>query len=1018
MSKSFYPIMFLSVLLLFSAVSNAQKIAPELEEKIASLKYNDMLDIIVWLNEPVGWQQRRAEIMSMPAGDERQKETAVALKKFYYRQAEPVLQVIDNLENEGKVVFKRHLWGAFSIAISADRNAIRKIAEHPDVRKIILDEPVERRFMVPYDINNPFEYAAWKERHSPDVPDVLFAPMAYAWQITKIDADDAWAAGYDGDGVLVAVFDTGVDYTHPDLSGHMWHNPADPIDGVDNDGNGFVDDYYGADFYDDDGDPMDNPSTVHHGTMCAGMIVGDGTSGTSTGSAPGATLMAIRVGDGSSFASGSDEVAAFQYALDHGADVGSMSYGSYPNNSVKDYYRYVMNNTFGTAGIVICVAAGNGDGSGGHYAVPYDISTPADIPPPWYRRSDSSPPGPVIAVGATTTGDAWASWASYGPTQWDYTGYYGSWHDYPSSDRLMKPDVAAPGEFIRTTTYGGGYAWEDGTSFSCPLTAGAVAVMLSKNSSLTPLEIDSILEMTAKDISPTGRDNQTGAGRIDLDSALYFVSGKAIVMDSVRIDDTALMIALEPMGDGDRNIDPGESANFIIYLRNSATQSAPDVQLTVTSVTNPNVTIVDNHSNYGTISPGATVFNVSDPVRMSVSASALYTEYCKCYVTITDGEGYTKPDSFAFRVGIYPFEFAYHDTLAPLLIGHWNCGYYQQMAWNWPSDSSNLLYSGEVMMGRGVDYVANAGMDFYPMDSLHLYYSPSTTISDAEGFSQFLDSTNTYWVKQYTYQWRTSPDDGFLMVFEKVKNFSAASLSGLITGAFFDFDIPPYDTNYANYDASNQWVYMYHSTSGPYVGIVALDGFLRGSVIDNPTYVYQDGMGWTDTVKWRFLDGTYSQTSGTSANDWSVILAFGPFNISAGDEVSYAFAVVAGDNLSDFQNNANQAKTQYATYSASLEVSDKNIPRDIIMFGAYPNPFNISTQISFAVVNGGDYSLEIFDVAGKLIRHWNFENCTSGVKTVLWNGEDLCGKVQSSGLYFVRLRGKKETFSKKLFLVK
>ncbi len=1003
----------------FPLVLSAGEIAPELDTKLSSINSDRMVDVIVWLTEPDGWQQRRAEIMSMPAGDIRQAEAVSALKEFYFRHAEPVLKIADKFENEGKAIFGKHLWGGFSFSISATPEAIRKIAQNPRVRMIIPDEPIKRKLMLPYDTNNPFDYAAWQGRLSTHNADILSATTALAWQITKVRADAAWGSGYNGDGVLVALFDTGVDYTHPDLSGHMWHNPADPIDGSDNDGNGFVDDYYGADFFDHDGDPMDNPSSVHHGTMCAGMIIGDGTSGTSTGSAPGATLMAVRVGDGSSFASGSDEVDAFQYGLSHGADVGSMSYGAYPNNSTKDYYRYVINNTFGTSGVALCVAAGNGDDSGGHYAVPYDISTPADIPPPWYRRSDSTPAGPVIAVGATTTGDAWATWASNGPTEWDYTGYYGSWHDYPSSDRLMKPDVAAPGEFIRTTTYGGGYAYEDGTSFACPLTAGVVALMLSKNSSLTPLEIDSILEATAKDISPTGRDNQTGAGRVDADSALFFVSGKAISLDSVRIDDTSLILAVEPLGDGDRNIDPGESANFIIYLRNSATQSAPSVQLSLTSVSNPHVSVLDNHSNYGTIAPGATISNVSDPIRLSVSASALYTEFCECYVTITDGEGYTKPDSFAFRVGIYPFDFEYHDTLAPLLLGHWNCGYFQNLVWHWPTDSSNLLYSGEVMMGRGVDYVANAGRDFYPMDSLHLKYTPSTIIADAEGFSQFLDTTNTYWMKQYTYQWRTSPNDGFVMLFYKLKNFSSSSLSGVISGTFFDFDVPPYDTNYAYFVPSDEWAYMYHSTSGPYAGIVALDGFLRGSVVDNPTYVYSDGgMGWTDTVKWRFLDGTYSQASGTSAKDWAVILAYGPFSISPGGEVTFAAAVVAGDNLSDFQTNANQAKAQYSTYSTSLDVPNKTVPRDVLMFGAYPNPFNSAAEISFAVGTAGNYSMDIVDISGKTVRKWDFGKCDIGVKTIRWDGHDFTGKPLPSGMYLVRLRSQNEIFNRRIFLVK
>ncbi len=1006
--------MRLSVFVALGAVlafaSATDVISPKLSARLQSCGDGEMVPVVVWLGDPPGWAQRREEIMSMPAGRARIRATVEALKEFYFSYAEPVLRIVDRYESQGDVVFGRHLWGAFSFSMRATKDAIYAVSGHPRVRAVFLDEPIKARFVLPYDPTNPFSRDIWLSKR-PAVPDAVSC-MSNAWQVTKIDADDAWAMGYDGSGVVVAIFDTGVDYTHPDLSGRMWHNPDDPIDGSDNDGNGFVDDYYGADFYDGDGDPMDNPSSIHHGTMCAGMVAGDGTSGTTTGSAPGATIMAIRVGDGSNFVSGSDEVAAFQYALEHGAQVGSMSYGSYPTNSVKDYYRYVMNNTFGTAGVVICVAAGNGDGSGGHYSVPYDISSPADVPPPWYRHADSSPPGPVIAVGATTTSDAWASWASRGPTQWDFTGYYGSWHDYPAADRLMKPDVAAPGEWVITTEYGGGYTYTDGTSFSCPLTAGVVALMLSKNASLTPLEIDSILEATAKDVDDPGRDNYTGAGRVDADSALMLVSGKALVVDSVRIDDAGT-------GDGDGNIDPGETANFVIFLRNAATQPAPGVTLTLTSVTNPHVTIVDGSSSYGTIAAGETRSNTADHIVLSVSPTARYTEYCKCYVTLADAEGYSKPDSFAFRVGVYPLVFRYQDTLATLLLGFTDFGTigyptFGNLAWPWPSDSTNLLYVGEVMVGESDAYVADGMEEFWPFDTIEFIYGGS--VGDVEAFTTYIDTTNTYQIYQYSYSWRSAPNNDFVIFFFRIHNFGSTTISNALAGFYCDFDIPPYDTNYAQLSSSDEWGYMYHSASGKYVGVVALDGFVRGSVVDNPTYVYGSdvgGMGWTDQVKWNFLSGTYSQSSGTSPSDYSLILAFGPFTIEPGGYESFAAAVVAGGGLSDFQNNATQAKDVYSVYSAAMGCGGAK-PRDVVLFGVYPNPFNGVAEVRVALAAPKRVSVDVVDICGRVVQSFGELDLAAGMHRLAWR----CDEGLPSGMYLVRLRAGDETLLRRAFLVK
>ncbi|MCD6531824.1 S8 family serine peptidase, partial [bacterium] len=634
----------------------------------------------------------------------------------------------------------------------------------------------------------------------------------------------------------------------------------------------------------------------------------------------------------------------------------------------------------------------------------------------WYNASVSSPPGPVIAVGATNTSDNVASFSSIGPTVWDFNSSYTSgWHDYPSSSPLMKPDIAAPGDNIMTTSYGGGYEYTTGTSFACPFVAGIVALLLSKNSELTPREIDSVLENSATDISDPGRDNYSGAGLVNADSALAMVSGKALAMDSVRFDDLA-------SGDGDRNLDPGETGNVLIYIRNAGSVSAPNVQVSITSVSNPHISVVDGNSNYGTIAAGATGVNTSDPIVFSISSAAKYGEYCMCYVNISDGSGYSHPDSFAFRVGIYPYQAIWHDTLATLRIDISNFAifgyyYYGGLYWPWPSDSTNNIYAGYPMVGQGPDYVADGGMDLFPFDSIW-QYDPGGT-ADKETYTALIDSTNDYYIRQYTYQWRSSPNNDFIIFYYKIFNRTASTMSGVRAGFYVDFDIPPYDTNYAQWDNTNQWVYMYHSSSGKYFGIVALENYDRGSVVDNPQYVYGDtfGMGWTDTVKWNFLTGTFSQSSGSSPKDWSVILSFGPFTIPSGDFVVFSAAVVAGNGLSDFTSNANQAKVIYASSSLSIDEGGKQIvPEDVALFGVYPNPFNSATKILFALTEPAEVSVDIFDLSGRLVREFAPQKCVEKSYTVVWNGKDNSGRNLPSGVYLVKLSTGKTVLTRKVFL--
>ncbi len=257
-------------------------------------------------------------------------------------------------------------------------------------------------------------------------------------------------------------------------------------------------------------------------------------------------------------------------------------------------------------------------------------------------------------------------------------------------------------------------------------------------------------------------------------------------------------------------------------------------------------------------------------------------------------------------------------------------------------------------------------------------------------------------------------------------------MSDVYTSFYADFDINPYDTNYAIHDDANEWSYMYYSAAGTHTGIVALDGYARGSVVDNPMYVYEDGMGWTDAVKWGFLSGTYSDYNGTNPKDWSVILSFGPYTLPAAGPVAtrtagtlerphetFAVAIVAGSNLADFETNANQAKTTYDTYSTSLAVKDGGAKPDVIaLFGAHPNPFNSATEISYAITEPGDIKIEIIDISGRIIREFDEGERSVGMYSVRWDGIDEPGNSMPSGLYFARLTTGNTELVRKLFLTK
>ncbi|MBE0566667.1 MAG: S8 family serine peptidase, partial [Krumholzibacteria bacterium] len=395
---------------------------------------------------------------------------------------------LDQLERAGLAGQPRPLWLSGMIALECTPLAVEQLAALPEVGSLWLDDTPSRTFGGP-----PAPAAA--------------ADAVRAWHVDRLGAPDAWTRGFTGAGVLVGHVDTGIAYDHPDLAGRMW-------DG------GTAWPHHGWDAVDEDNDPYDGDTDWWHGTHTAGLIAGDGTAGTLTGIAPGARLMALRGLPGYY----DDLVESLQFGLDRGVDLFSFSGGwTGASRALRVANRYNAD-VLMAAGIPWFCAAGNGDNQGGHLAVPDDIASPGDCPNPWYAPNGGGTA--VITVGALTVTDVPWSGSSTGPVRWDDDNPYGyaDYRDYPWPPGLMKPDLAAPGDLITSTTGGGGYVAYSGTSMATPLVAGAAAVLLEAAPGLSPAALAQLLETSARDITAApataGRDNHTGAGLVDLQAAL------------------------------------------------------------------------------------------------------------------------------------------------------------------------------------------------------------------------------------------------------------------------------------------------------------------------------------------------------------------------------------------------------------------------------------------------------------------------------------------------------------------
>ena len=333
-----------------------------------------------------------------------------------------------------------------------------------------------------------------------DVPGVAFAEpdyyveasgtpsdslFGYQWALQGapgINATTAWDRATGSRSVSVAVIDTGIDLGHPDLAANLWTNGAESgakqSNGIDDDNDGFVDDWRGWDFFDGDANPSDGHG---HGTHVSGIIgaVGNDNVGV-TGVAWKVSLMSLRALGSDGIGTTSDIVAAIGYAKQHGARIVNLSLGG------DGYSQALANAIAGAPNILFTVAAGNaGQSNDTHAEFPCNLS---------YAN--------VLCVASITSSGDLSSFSNYG------TQYV---------------DLAAPGSSILSTLPGDTYGYSSGTSMAAPQVAGAAALLsaAAPNESMTSIAT-SILQGVALD--PALASKTATGGRLDLAAALDLVA--------------------------------------------------------------------------------------------------------------------------------------------------------------------------------------------------------------------------------------------------------------------------------------------------------------------------------------------------------------------------------------------------------------------------------------------------------------------------------------------------------------
>lgn len=281
--------------------------------------------------------------------------------------------------------------------------------------------------------------------------------------LDMLQVPEAWAQGFTGSDVTIAVIDSGLDISHPELESSLWVNSNEIAgDGIDNDQNGYIDDVNGWNFgrnqLNNEIEPGTDSPFQGHGTHVAGIIAGANDGNGNTGVAYDAKIMPLRLGDTNNagiFLNPGNLATAVRYAVDNGADVINLSLGWSDSPALRTALEYAADNN-----VVVVGASGNRG-----FSIPV---SPARYAIDW-----------GLSVGAVTA-----------------SGRLATFSNGAGSNAEIR-HVLAPGNSIFSAAPGGGYETRTGTSMAAPYVSGVVALMLSANPNLTNVQVRDILAATA-----------------------------------------------------------------------------------------------------------------------------------------------------------------------------------------------------------------------------------------------------------------------------------------------------------------------------------------------------------------------------------------------------------------------------------------------------------------------------------------------------------------------------------------
>ncbi len=714
---------------------------------------------------------------------------------------------------------------------------------------------------------------------------LLFTPndanVAFQDYLEVIKAYDAWDVTIGDTAIIVGVIDTGLQLDHEDLQSKLAFNPLETDNGIDDDGNGYIDDLVGWDFADDDNDA--NADGSDHGTRVSGIsnAHANNTLGIA-GVGYRSKVVPLKIFNTSSIYS-FNNYEAIIYAADQGYKVINLSWGA--ASTYSQFNQDVFNYVTIEKDLVVVAAAGNTNAELNFYPASYDN---------------------VLSVGSSDIEDNKADYATYS----------------------YNIDLLAPGLSVYSTTNGNGYGAARGSSYAAPQVAGAAALVRDAFPDLNALQVMQQLRVTADDIYEIGSNDsylgQLGKGRLNVYRAVSDDTIPAIRMENlsysgafanqVFFDDTVQL-----------------KLDFINYL-------SPTVNATASiSSSSPYITFLSS-SDFSLGHLNALDFVNDADFSFYINAQAPPSERIIFRIDFADDKGYsdfqyfeiqTQPDYLILENDSISFTIASDGNLAHANDDRAETGFRYKgekiadnfgiLIANHPDSVSNTIIYDYAELLSDTSFVKGSNLKLIAYDSADYYAKSNFNDSNAGDFSLGLH------IEQEILAWETGDDENFIILEYRISNPSVQK-TNLSFGLFADWDVQEAYNNRAAWDASNMLGYSYDIDDSLFAGVALLTSqtatYHAIDVRSENTNSSEIQVEFSKAEKHDFLTNA-KHTAGilSTGNDVAMMLGALIDTLDLGASAKLAYVITAANSLADLQANVAKAQAKYSQFISNPPIS-------------------------------------------------------------------------------------------------